>query len=310
MDTLDLMRTFLAVVEQDGFTAAAQRLGRSKALVSKHIGDLESRLGVRLLHRTTRQIGLTETGKAYFERARQLIAEFDGLESSFKVEAEEPRGLLKVTAPQTLGDLALMDFIAAYHRRYPAIALEIVLSDRVVDLVAEGFDLALRMSALADSSLIARKLCETRVLLCASPAYLKEAGTPAHPSLLADFATIVDSNTSYREAWRYREGDRETSVKLRPIITVNGVTAVRELLLQGLGLGAIPEFAVANDVRSGRLVAILPEAFGYPKSFFAVYPNRLHLSLKVRSFIDFAIEWYGKSAVSTQRAAETGAAAS
>ena len=162
MDTLDLMRTFVAVADTQSFTGAGKRLGRSKALVSKHVGELEERLGVRLINRTTRSVQVTEIGRAYYERARALIAEFESLEEAIKAESGQPRGRLRITAPQTLGEMELIEMLNAFRARFPSLDVEVFLADRLVDLISEGFDLAIRVTTLQDSTLIARKLCDVR----------------------------------------------------------------------------------------------------------------------------------------------------
>lgn len=292
MDTLDLMRTFVAVADTQSFTGAGKRLGRSKALVSKHVGELEERLGVRLINRTTRSVQVTEIGRAYYERARGLIADFESLEESIKAESGQPRGRLRITAPQTLGELELVEMLAAFRQRYPSLDVEVFLADRLVDLIGEGFDLAIRVTTLQDSTLIARKLCDVRLLLCASPAYFAEAGRPRTPQDLARLNCIVDSNIRWRDSWRFGPVGREAVVRVEPCLTVNSATAVHRALHLGLGVGFIPEFAVARDLREGRLVALFEDATVQALGVYLVYPHRMHLSAKVRAFIDFTASWY------------------
>lgn len=292
MDSLDLIRTYLSVVDTDSFTAAGRKLGKSKALVSKHISELEARLGARLLHRTTRSIGITEIGRAYYERAQQIIADFDSLEEQIKSQTGAPRGLLKLTAPQTLGEMAVMDMLTAFRRSQPAVTLDVLLADRTVDLVAEGFDVAIRVSTMTDSSLIARKLCDMRIPLCAAPAYLKRAGAPKTPEALVEHHCVVDTNIRWRESWRFERQGSPVIVKVKPDFAVNSASAVRDALIGGLGIGFCPEFAVAKDVKAGRLVTLFDDQVPTTHGVFLVYPHRNHLSAKVRAFLDFAIAWY------------------
>lgn len=292
MDTLDLMRTYLSVVDTDSFTAAGKKLGKSKALVSKHISELEGRLGARLLHRTTRSIGITEIGRAYYERAQQILADFDNLENEIRSHAGTPRGLLKLTAPQTLGEMAVMDMATAFRRKHPAVAMDILLADRTVDLVAEGFDVALRVATMTDSSLIARKLCDMRIPLCASPEYLKRMGAPKTPEDLVEHHCIVDTNIRWRESWRFERIGTSVVVKVRPTFSVNSASAVRDALIGGIGIGFCPEFAVARHLKSGRLVTLFDDLVPTTYGVYLVYPHRNHLSAKVRSFLDFAVDWY------------------
>lgn len=292
MDTLDLMRTFVAVVDSRSFTTAGKRLGRSKALVSKHIGELEERLGVRLMNRTTRSVQVTEIGRAYYDRARALIAEFDSLEESVKAEAGQPRGLLKITAPQTLGEIELMEMLKAFRAHYPALDLEVFLADRIVDLIGEGFEVALRITTLADSTLIARKLCDVRIVLCAAPAYLSARGRPQRPQDLLQHDCIVDTNIRWRDNWRFGSLDNGEVVRIAPSLTVNSATAVHRAVREGMGIGFIPEFAIARDLRADRLVPLFDHLNPHKLGVYLVYPHRLHLSAKVRAFIDFTADWY------------------
>lgn len=292
MDTLDLMRTFVAVADTQSFTGAGRRLGRSKALVSKHVGELEERLGVRLINRTTRSVQVTDIGRIYYDRARSLIAEFEALEEAVKAESGQPRGRLKITAPQTLGEMELMEMLKAFHVRHPGVELDVLLADRIVDLIAEGFDVALRVTTLQDSTLIARKLCDVRLLLCATPEYLSRRGRPKSPADLADHDCIVDTNIRWRDAWRFGPADREEVVRVDPVLTVNSATAVHRAVHEGMGVGFIPEFAVARDLKEGRLVSLFEDKSFQQLGVFLVYPHRLHLSAKVRAFIDFTAAWY------------------
>jgi DNA-binding transcriptional LysR family regulator len=280
------------VADTQSFTGAGKRLGRSKALISKHVGELEGRLGVRLINRTTRSVQVTEIGRAYYERARTLIADFETLEEAIKAEAGQPRGRLRITAPQTLGEMELLEMLEAFRDRYPSLDLEVFLADRLVDLVSEGFDLAIRVTTLQDSALIARKLCDVRLLLCASPAYLAKVGKPRTPQHLADMNCIVDSNIRWRDAWRFGPPEAEVIVKVDPCLTVNSATAVHRAVHLGMGAGFIPEFAVARDLREGRLVSLFETSCLQRLGVYLVYPHRMHLSAKVRAFIDFTAEWY------------------
>jgi DNA-binding transcriptional LysR family regulator len=292
MDTLDLMRTFVAVADTQSFTGAGKRLGRSKALVSKHVGELEERLGVRLINRTTRSVQVTEIGRAYYERARALIAEFESLEEAIKAESGQPRGRLRITAPQTLGEMELIEMLNAFRARFPSLDVEVFLADRLVDLISEGFDLAIRVTTLQDSTLIARKLCDVRLLLCASPAYLTKNGTPRTPQDLTQTDCIVDSNIRWRDSWRFGPAGSENVVRVEPCLTVNSATAVHQALRLGHGVGFIPEFAVARDLREGRLVTLFENETMQSLGIYLVYPHRMHLSAKVRAFIDFTANWY------------------
>ena len=292
MDTLDLMRTFVAVADTQSFTGAGQRLGRSKALVSKHVGELEERLGVRLINRTTRSVQVTEIGRVYCDRARHLISELEALEETVRAESGQPRGRLKITAPQSLGGLELMEMLNAFRTQYPGVELDVVLADRFLDLIAEGLDIAIRVTALQDSTLIARRLCDVRLLLCASPAYLAAAGRPRGPQDLVNHACIVDSNIRWRDAWRFGPPDREEIVRVVPCLTVNSAIAVHSAVRQGMGIGFMPEFAAMRDLKAGRLVSLFEMQAPQQLGVYLVYPHRQHLSAKVRAFVDFTAAWY------------------
>ena len=292
MDTLDLMRTYLAVVDTDSFTSAGQKLGKSKALVSKHIFELEERLGARLLNRTTRSVGTTEIGRAYYERAQQILADFDNLEEEVRTQSGSPRGRLKLTAPQTLGELSVMDMVTAFRAKFPAVELDVLLADRMVDLVTEGFDVALRVTAMTDSSLIARKLCDMRLPLCASPGYLKKYGTPKRPEDLVAHHCIIDTNIRWRENWRFERDGRPLVVRVQPAFSVNSASAVRDALIGGLGIGFCPDFAVAAAIKKGQLITLFDNMIETTFGVYLVYPHRHHLSGKVRAFFDFAVDWY------------------
>jgi DNA-binding transcriptional LysR family regulator len=292
MDTLELMRTFLAVVDAGGITAAGRRVGRSKALVSKHLGELEQRLGSRLINRTTRRVAVTEIGRAYAERARALVADLEALEDSVRSETTSPRGLIRLTAPQALGELALIEMVTAFKAAHPAVEIEMLLADRMVDLIGEGFDIALRISGLSDSSLIARKLCQTRLVLCAAPSVLANGRRPRRVEDLEGAVAVIDSNLKGREVWRFQNGGQPITVKVTPALTVNSAIAVRQALLAGVGYGLCPEFAVARDIREGRLVSLFEQAVDHPLFVHLVYPHRHHLSAKIRAFIDFSVNWY------------------
>ena len=286
------MRTFLAVVDASSFTIAGQRLGKSKALVSKHVGELEERLGARLLYRTTRKIKVTDIGRAYYERARGLIGDLDALEESVRADSGRPQGRLKVTAPQTLGEVEVVDMLSAFRTQYPEVELELFLSDRMVDIVGEGFEVALRITTLQDSSLIARRLCDVRLLVCASPGYLGRHGRPSTPDELVAHQCVIDTNIKWRESWRFGAGNDAKVVQVRPSIAVNSAAAVHNALLAGLGIAYVPEFVVARDIRAGRLECLFENLTTETLGVYIVYPHRLHLSAKVRAFIDFTARWY------------------
>ena len=293
MDVVDQMRTLIAVADHGSFTKAGKALGKSKALVSKHIGELEDRLGARLLNRTTRQVGITEVGDAYLQRAREIVTEIEALEDSVTSNAADPRGRLKLTAPQAFGELELMELMCAFQERHPHIVPDVFLSDRVIDVVGEGFDVAIRVTAMPDSSLIVRKLCDVRICLCAAPQYLEQNGHPQSLADLAEHICIADTNMEPPDVWRLSDGEDKTiNLKLKAALRINSAVAVRQATRAGLGIAACPEFAVARDIASGDLIELFPGAANPGLALHLLYPHRLHLSAKVRAFIDFAANWY------------------
>ena len=284
------MRTFVAVVESGGFSSAGRRMGVSKALVSKHVGQLEEALGLRLLHRTTRRVNPTTSGQAYFERCKVLIEELEELESSLQSEQREPSGELRINAPSAFAELHLMQVVSDYSDRYPEVLMRLKLTDRFVDLVEEGVDLAIRVGELADSSLVARKLTTTRMLVCASPAYLARVGVPVTPAELTNHTCIIDTNYRHNDRWCIGGEHTGQQVFVAGPVHVNSARAARELLIAGRGIGFVPSFVVAEDVASGRLVQLFAELSTDEHGIYAVYTHRRHLSAKVRLFIDMLAE--------------------
>jgi len=298
MDKLNCIRAFVAVVEAGGFSNAAHKVRQSKSLLSKYVAQLEADLNVRLLNRSTRKVSTTPTGQAYYQRCLPILAELDELESSVQATQHSPRGELRISAPVSFAELYLMPLISEFSKSWPDLNIELMLSDRMVDLVEDGVDLALRIAELPDSSLVARRLCPMRTIVCASPAYLREAGRPEHPHELVRHRAIFDSNLSLKREWLFRdkakdlEEDKKLAVSLSGAITVNSVRAVRELLLADLGLAMCPDFVVADDIRNGRLEEVLSNYAFHDMSLYAIYPHRRHLSTKVRLFIDMLVEHF------------------
>ncbi len=296
MDTIDGMRTFAAVAAAGSFTSAAKKLGISTNLASKYVARLEDRLGVRLMNRTTRSLSLTEVGQAYFARCQQLLDDLEELESSVQQGQTAPRGTLRVTAPQTFGEMYLTGLVAAFLDDQPGLSVDLMLTDRFVDLVDEGFDLAIRIGALEDSSLIARRLADNRIVACAAPAYLARAGTPRRPEDLKDHACIIDTNVRSPMRWPFRIDGARVLVPVDGRFHVNSSRAVHDLLLQGQGIGLSPAYSVGPDIADGRLTQILTEFQVADVAVHAVYPHNRYLTPKVRSFVDFLAQRLGPTA--------------
>lgn len=287
MDRLRELEAFVAVVDAGSFVGAAKRLRTSKAATSRAVQALEERLGARLLHRTTRRLSLTDEGRGYHARAKtvlQDLAEADGLA---RRRSATPVGRLRVSAPQSYGVIVLAPLWAKFLGRYPELELELTLSDRLVDLVEEGVDAAIRISRLPDSTLISRRLGEERMRLCASKAYLARNGTPRRLEDLARHRTLAYAYWASGDSWHFETPDGPRSVTVRPSLRTNsGDTCVEAAVRHG-GVILQPDFLVREHLRAGALVELLPEYRGPSFGVFAVYPSRAHLPGKVKALVDF-----------------------
>jgi DNA-binding transcriptional LysR family regulator len=290
MDKFQEMQTFVAVVDAGSFVKAAESLKLSKAAVSRYIGELESRLGVRLLHRTTRKLSLTGEGEVFHTRCKDLLATVDEAEAEITAHMGTAVGQVKVNVPVSFGLLQLAPLWAAFMALHPQVTLDVTLSDRLVDLVDEGYDLAVRIARLPSSSLISRKLTSTRLVLCASPAYLREHGMPAHPSELASHAVMSYSLLSMGEHWEFDGPEGPVTVKVNPRLRTNSGDTCRAAALAHQGIVLQPSFLVGADVRSGALVELLSQYCSIELGVYAVYPTRKHVTSKVRVLIDFLVE--------------------
>lgn len=287
MDRFQEMRAFAAVVEAGSFVGAADALGVSKAAVSRQVAELEARLGVRLLHRTTRRLSLTGEGEVFHARARELLGSLEEMEAEVAARSGRAVGTLKVSAPASFGVLHLAPLWPGFMARHPQVRLEVTLSDRVVDLVEEGFDVAVRIARLGDSSLVSRQLASTRLMLCASPRYLRKHGRPRHPSDLAEHAVIAYSLLSVGDDWQFTGPDGPVQVRVQPRLRTNSGDTCRAIALGHEGIVLEPSFMVADDVAAGRLVHLLPEYRSLEFGIHAVYPSRRLLAPKVRALVDY-----------------------
>ncbi len=287
MDIIVGMRTFVAVVDANSFTGAADRLDMSTALVSKYVGQLEDRLGVRLLNRTTRSLALTEIGRSYFEQSRQVIDDFDELEAAVQNKSSIASGKLIVTAPATFGEMYLASAIVEFQELHPAITIDLRLTDRFVSLVDEGVDIAIRISELEDSTLIARRLAPTRLVMCAAPSYLEKHGVPAEPEDLTAHSCIIDTNFRNGPLWPCSVDGQQKYVKVKGRISVNSAAATRMMLLKGAGIGLVPGYAVGEDIKRNRLAVVLGAYETSGLGIYALYAHNRYLATKVRTYIDF-----------------------
>jgi len=295
MENVADIAVFVRVVERGSFTLAAEELGLSRAVVSKYLSRLEERLGARLLHRTTRRLALTEAGATLFEASRGAFERIEEAEAAVAHLQQAPRGRLRVSAPMSFGILHLGPAIADFSREHPGITLDVSLDDRYVNLVAEGFDVAVRIGVLTDSTLVARKLGVTRAVACASHAYLAEHGEPRSPEELATHAGLIYSYLAGGNVWRFvsPEGE-EVRVAIAGRLRVNNGIVLADAAVAGHGILVSPTFYVAPMLRDGRLKRIL-EGYRLPElGIYAVYPQREHVPPKVRVFIDFLAARFGR----------------
>lgn len=293
MDRLDCDRMFLAVIETGSFTAAAEKLGTRSGQASKLISRLETELGVRLLNRTTRSVAPTEAGRAYYDRLKPLVDELDTLDLDIRNISQSPRGRLRLTAPLTFGTLELAPALNAFAGLYPDIELDVTFSDRVVNVVDEGFDLAVRVGRPGDSSLIIRRLCAVRIVVVGARSYLEQRDAPKSPSDLAEHACIIDTN--FREPTRWPFKGETGEVEMASVdgrIRYSNAEACVQAAELGLGLACVPAFVAGEALRSGRLIRLLASFEPDPYDVHVLYPHSRHLAAKVRLLVDFLSERY------------------
>jgi DNA-binding transcriptional LysR family regulator len=296
MDRLTAMEMFARVVAEKSFSNAARQLGVSKSVVSKAIAELEDRLGAQLLNRTTRQMSLTEVGQAYHIRCLEILDQVDEVEQLVTEQAHAPKGLLRIAGPVTFSIVHLGQPISGFLAENPELGVELSLNDRVVDIVEEGFDLAIRISRrLRDSNLIAVKLSTARSVTSVSPEYLEKFGMPQHPRDLLKHSCLRYSNLGPAQEWTFQDPETKAPIQVGVsgrVITNNG-EVLRSAAVSGQGIIYGPSFIVADDICSGRLVPILKEYAGPPFGIYAVYPPNRHVSAKVRALIDYLKGYWG-----------------
>jgi len=295
MDRFVAMEAFARVVERGGFSAAAQELRMSRAMVSRHVQHLEQHLGARLLHRTTRRVSLTEAGQVYYERSTQLLAELAAVEGEVGELHTRPRGTLRVNGPVVFGALHLSAAVADYMVAFPEVTIELTLNDRTVDLVEEGYDMAIRIGRLEDSSLIARRLAPCRIVVVASPAYLARQGEPRTPGELTRHDCIRYMYGEGGEVWHFVGPDGPGSVRVSGQLRTNNGDAMRVAAVKGRAIAALPSFIVSEELSSGALVPILRDYGVAEMAVHAVYPGGRNISAKLRSFIDFLVPRFGEN---------------
>ncbi|MEO0781661.1 MAG: LysR family transcriptional regulator [Pseudomonadota bacterium] len=291
MDHMTALTVFRTVVELGSFAAASRQLGLSPAAVSKNISELEAHLSTRLINRTTRRMSLTELGTLYFERVVRILDDLKDADGALQATQSQPTGLLRVSAPMTVTLVGLSEVIPKFLEQNPDLSLDLSLDDRWVNLVEEGFDMALRGSDnLEDSSLIARKLTTLDHVLCAAPDYLGRHGAPKAPRDLTGHNCIQFSLSEHATKWTFRNDKQTETVPINGRYKVTSSLAVRDALRAGFGVSLIPRMYVADDLASGRLVTVLSDWSANETPLYAVYPSRQYVVPKVRAFLDFLIE--------------------
>lgn len=287
MDRFQEMRTFAAVVDAGSFVGAADALQMSKPAVSRYVGELETRLGVRLLQRTTRRLSLTSEGEVFHARCKELLAQVDEAEAEVSSRSGDATGLLKLSVPVSFGERHLAPLWPVFMARHPKVALDVSLSDRTVDLVEEGFDVAVRIARLQSSSLVSRRIATSRLHLCASPAYLERHGTPQHPAELAQHSVLAYTLLSTGDHWTFNGSEGEVSVNVTPRFRSNSGETCRSGALAHQGIILQPDFLVGPDLAAGALVELMPHYRSLEFGIYALYPTRKHVAPKVRLLIDF-----------------------
>lgn len=286
MDSIDQIRTFVAVAEAGSFTGAARAMRMTPQLASKSVRQLEDRLGVQLLYRTTRTVGLTPAGDGYLDRARSLIEQFDAMNAMAHEAQAALSGRIRLTAPTGYGSLVVAPALAAFQDRHPGIDIELTLTDRRVSLIEEGLDLAVRVGQMQDTSLIQRKLVDMPVVVCASPVYLARHGEPDTPGALKSHNCLVNFALVDPGVWRFVEAGRTVSIKVSGNIRINQPRALADMAREGRGIAALPAYTVREDLAAGRVVEILHEFAPPPVGVYALYPSRQFTPPRIRAFVD------------------------
>ena len=291
MDKLNLMTSFIAVAEEGTYTAAGKRLGKTTPLISTHISQLEELLDVRLITRSTRSMQLTPTGQSYYEEAKKVLDDIATLEARVRKENQNLVGRLRISAPVTFGEQVLMPFIAKIVEENPQLNVELMLNDRYVDIVAEGFDTAIRIGQLEDSALIARRIGSIRMLLCASPAFIERYGMPESPTDLQSLPCVFDTNFRQGNRWSFTQNGKTVEVAPNVIARVNSAVAAARMATTGLAVTYAPDFAVKTEIEDGSLVEILGDYCQNDVPINMIYPHRKHLSAKVSTFVEEFAEY-------------------
>ncbi len=291
MDKLTSMNVFVRVAKAGSFAGAARDLGISRAMATKHIMQLESELNTRLFNRTTRSLSLTEVGESYLERCQQVLLDVEDMEAAVTHLQNEPRGLLKISAPPVIGATNIAPALTEYLKDYPELSVDIVLKGGQVDLIDEGVDIAIYIGPISDTSLVARKIASSSLVVCASPDYLEKYGTPMDPDDLTKHSCLINWAIPPRNKWKFKGILGEIEVNVEGRMNANMGDPIRVAAVNGLGLIMLPKYMVGRDIEKGKLVPVMQDYEIAPLDIHAVYPHRKYLSAKVRAFIDFIQEW-------------------
>lgn len=293
MDTLEGMKTVIAVIETGSFTAASERLSMSKALVSKYVGQVEKQLNIRLFNRTTRRLTITDAGKAYYQHALNLIEQYEALVDTVTESQSSPSGKLRISAPIAFGEIVLAPMLPKFLRLYPRLEVELHLSNRPVDMIEEGVDVRLRIGDVSDSNLIAREVGRFELMLVASPSYLAEKGTPKDYLDLSTHDCIIDSNYRIAQNWPIKTEDgQQFTITVKKAVAANSPSAVTALAIAGAGIALTPSFVAKKAISDGTLQRVLPNYYIDEFTLTALYPHRNYLAKKVRCFLDFILVEY------------------
>lgn len=296
MDFVNGLRTFLRVVEAGSFSQAAEQLSTSSAAVTRQVAALERYLEVRLLNRTTRKLSLTSSGAAFLPKARHLLDEVDDAVNFARDKPKDVSGTLRLTAPMSFGLTQLAPVLSGFRKLNPRLRLDVDLSDRVLDLAASGFDVALRIAHEPSELLIARRIASVPLVLCASPSYLRRRGAPQHPAELSQHETLSYSYLAWGQTWPLMDSKKQTvNVRIEPLVSATNGDVLRDLAVTGEGIILQPAFIVWRDLEQGTLVPVLPEWKAPELSLFAIYLSHRQLSAKVRAFVDYLVETIGEA---------------
>lgn len=293
MDKFFMMKVFHQIIDTGSFIAASEKLGISKAMTSTHIKNLEDDLSVRLINRSSRKISLTNEGRIYYERCKEILKELEETESSLKSSIVNPKGLLRVAIPSWFQFKNFTQAIKKYHEKYPEVEIEFSLNDRIVDLVEEGIDLALRVTPEPHSNLIARRIIPIKFCIVGSKEYLDKYGRPNNLEDLKKYEWVQTSHIKVKNGIPFQDGDKTVYLDLKQIITANSTIMIATLAASGVGLVILPELLIKDEIVSNCFEQVLPEySINIENYLYAVYSSRRYLSPKVRTFIDFMVEWF------------------